>query len=74
MVRVDTEYDTDPDNDYSDPVQVRLLTDRDITVGLATAPNPQFLLTGPQGQSCGPHRNTRMQSKSLAAFNLRLTA
>ena len=40
MVRVDTEYDTDPDNDYSDPVQVRLLTDRDITVGFGDGAQP----------------------------------
>jgi hypothetical protein len=40
MVRVDTEYDTDPDNDYSDQVQVRLLTDRDITVGFGDGAQP----------------------------------
>lgn len=34
LVSVDAEHDIDPENDRSDPALVRLLTDRDITVGL----------------------------------------
>ena len=40
LVRVDAEYDTEPNNDVSDPMQVRLLTDRDITVGFGNNVRP----------------------------------
>ena len=40
LVRVDAEYDTEPSNDVSDPMQVRLLTDRDITVGFGNNVRP----------------------------------
>ena len=40
LVRVDAEYDTEPNNDASDPMPVRLLTDRDITVGFGNDVRP----------------------------------
>ncbi|MDE2788756.1 MAG: hypothetical protein OXL37_19160 [Chloroflexota bacterium] len=40
LVRVEAEYDTDPDNDHSDPARVHLLTDRDITVGFGNNVRP----------------------------------
>ena len=39
-VRVEAEHDADPDNDESDPARVRLLTDRDITVGFGNVARP----------------------------------
>ena len=40
LVRVDAEYDTEPNNDVSDPMPVRLLTGRDITVGFGNDVRP----------------------------------
>ena len=42
LVRVDAEYDTDPDNDHSDLVPVSILTNRDITVGFGEDRPPEM--------------------------------
>ena len=40
LVWVDAEHDADPGNDHSDPARVRLLTNRDITVGFGNVARP----------------------------------
>ena len=50
LVRVDAEYDTEPNNDVSDPTPVRLLTDRDITVGFGNDVRPA-VFAGPTSEA-----------------------
>ena len=66
LVRIDAEFDTNSNNDHSDPARVHLLTERDITVGFGNDIQPAVF-----GEPIG---EAAMRSASIYPSEIQVTS